>query len=336
MDSVSKSSKTGKKILKRSLPMIPESRLAAAAVGEAVMADEHVPLRGYVSRIFTQVSLPYRDPAPTGTEVNAFIRRNGDLTLTVIPDMRPADGAEGKLLAAFPYGKYPRLILPWLTTQIVLNSGARRSDGSLEIDLPESLRGMLNELGFRFSSSEAREGGRTHILMREQVQRLFAASFRVTQRSEDATGEGFRQAQFSIARSVQLWWGKDHDDIQDGLWGNSVVVGAEFVEDTLSVPIPIDLTAIAALSRFGPLAMDIYTWMNYRLPLARRTSLVTWELLRRQFGAQYARERDFKAAFIKKLAAAKTMYPHARITVCDEGVLVAPSDPAVPRRKLTE
>jgi hypothetical protein len=61
--------------------------------------------------------------------------------------------------------------------------------------------------------------------------------------------------------------------------------------------VPIDLRAYKAL-RGSPLAMDIYTWLTYRMSYTtRRTRPIRWEALMGQFGSRFTGEgavRDFK------------------------------------------
>ena len=61
---------------------------------------------GFCSRIFTQLSLPYRDPGASGAIT--WVRQNGAMRLQLNP-LLDID-ADGQALPAFPYGKYPRLL----------------------------------------------------------------------------------------------------------------------------------------------------------------------------------------------------------------------------------
>lgn len=232
----------------------------------------------------------------------------------------------GEICREFPFGKYPRLILPWLTTKIVRadRAGERSPDGSMLIVLPVSTRGFFRDLGLQWSGSKAKD-------LTSQLGRLFGARFSVTEEGRAVTGNGYRTAQFQVAKAYQLWFGKDTGELaQGGLWDSEVVVSADFVTDLLATPIPIDLRALSVLAKSGPLAMDMYAWLNYRLPSARRSSVVPWELLNWQFGGQYARVRDFKAQFVKHLPAVQIVYPDAQMDARAEGLLIKPSPPAIP------
>ena len=312
-------------------PLIPTSKLAQAQEA-AALAEEDASAagyRGYASRVFTQVSLPYKDPLKADPTLRAWKRRNGDMTLKIQPgEITYPDGHSAYEL---PYGKYPRLILPWLTTSIVRRNReeTRVSDGTMTIALPASTRAFFTELGLQQSGIGSRQ-------FTAQLRRLFKARFEVSEVVARDSGFGERSASFQVADGFQLWFGRDSGELaQGGLWDSQVVVSARFVEDLLSSPIPIDLRALSVLAKSGPMAMDMYSWLNYRLPAARRSSVVPWEMLNWQFGGQYKLVRQFKAQFVKHLSAVQIVYPEARITPKLEGLLIKPSPPAVPYGKLT-
>lgn len=60
---------------------------------------------GYMARALVQATLPHSRP-----ETNEFERRNGAFTLVMIAPSR----------VGLPYGVVPRLMLAWMTTEVVL------------------------------------------------------------------------------------------------------------------------------------------------------------------------------------------------------------------------
>ena len=76
-------------------------------------------------------------------------------------------------------------------------------------------------------------------------------------------------------------------------WRNSIKASA----------VPLDTRALAIIQRAkaGPLALDLYYWLAHRLYTVRRPIVVPWALLARQFGPQYDRLRDFRAAVVRQL-----------------------------------
>lgn len=310
------------------LPTVPSDRLAQASYA-AAMRDEDAAdagFLGFTARVFTQTCLPYRDPLRENPALPAWTRRNGPMTLNVEPALI-TDPATGEQRRAMPFGKYPRLVLPWLTTQIVRNQSDREKDGTLEIEFTASLPRFLRDLGAQWGGNQAK-------LLMEQVPRLLGARISVTEIATNARGRGVRTSGFQVADGYELWWDKGGDLSGEGLWGNTITLSSRFVQDVLDSPIPIDLRSVALMAKHGPMAMDILTWMNYRLPAAKRPSPVTWEQLHLQFGAHYDRVRAFKSAFVKRLPAVQTVYPDARFEVEAAGLRLFPSPPAVQRKRV--
>ena len=231
---------------------------------------------GFCSRIFTQLSLPYRDPGASGAIT--WVRQNGPMRLQLNPLLEV--NGDGQPVPAFPYGKYPRLILPWLSTQVVLREADLESDGSLTVELGESMRDFLKLLNLPY-------GGKSGRLMREQARRLFGADILFSEdRGRSLLGDRRQRLyRMPVSQSYELWWDYDETEGQQALWGNNVRLSSAFVQSVLTAKIPTDMRALKLLSeKGGPLAMDIYMWLSYRLFVARRPTLVPWEALQAQFG----------------------------------------------------
>ena len=271
---------------------------------------------GYSSRIFAQLALPYKDPATSG---GLWIRQNGPMRLQINPLMDI--DAEGRPVPLFPYGKYPRLILPWLTTQVVHSKNSLAKDGSLTIEIADSLREFFSDLDVPY-------GGKQGKLVREQARRLFSADIIFTEDGGTTSSGDRRQRMLKIpvADAFELWWDNTNEGDQGALWGNSVRLSPAFVSSILDAPIPTDMRALKLLSdKGGPLAMDIYVWMSYRLFTARRPTLIPWEALAAQFGTQADRVRKFKELFVSKLDLVRLVYPSARYEPTDKGLMSYPS-----------
>ena len=92
----------------------------------------------------------------------------------------------------------------------------------------------------------------------------------------------------------------------------------------------IDLRALKAL-KGSPLALDIYSWLTYRMSYLRRPCLIPWEALQTQFGADYGRLRDFKKKFLSHLGDVLLVYPAARLSEQPVGLLLRSSPTHLPR-----
>ena len=80
------------------------------------------------------------------------------------------------------------------------------------------------------------------------------------------------------------------------------------------------------------MALDIYSWLTYRVGYLKRPSLVPWEALWTQFGADYARLRDFRRYFVGQLARVVQVYPDLRLSKLATGLLLRPSPTHIRRR----
>lgn len=281
---------------------------------------------GFCSRIFTQLSLPYRDPGTNGAIT--WVRQNGPMRLQLNPLLDIDDS--GQAVPVFPYGKYPRLILPWLSTQVVLREADLESDGSLTIELGDSMSDFFRALDIPY-------GGRQARLMREQARRLFGADILFSEdRGRSLLGDRRQRVyRMPVSQAYELWWDYDETDGQQALWGNRVCLSSAFVQSVLTAKIPTDMRALKLLSeKGGPLAMDIYLWLSYRLFVARRPTLVPWEALQAQFGSQTGRPRRFKQSFVSKLILISLVYPEASFKEVDKGLMLYPSPSPLGRKRL--
>lgn len=265
----------------------------------AIEAEEAVKAGalGFMARALVQATLPHRRVAG-----NEFTRRNGAFTLNLL-----APSAVG-----LPYGTVPRLLLAWLTTEAVRTR-------SREILLGDSLSGFMRELDL------VPTGGRWGSITRlkSQTQRLFSATVSCTYQGKDSTGlMGYR-----IADKAMLWWHAKAPE-QAALWQSSVALSEPFFREVIEHPVPVDMRALKALKR-SPLALDMYAWLTYRMSYLNRDTEIPWPALAAQFGADYKRVRDFKAAFLLELRKVLAVYPEAKAEEGSTGLLLKPSRPHI-------
>lgn len=248
---------------------------------------------GFMARALVQATMPHRKPAEC-----YFERTNGAFTLTMMAPPK----------VGLPYGNVPRLMMAWLTTEAVRTK-------SRDLTLGDSLSGFMRELGM--VPTGGRWGSITRL--RAQSRRLFTSSISCLYAGSDREAEmGFR-----VADSHVLWWDPKSPDQKD-LFHSVVTLSQPFFEEIIHHPVPIDLRALKALSR-SPLALDIYVWLTYRMSYLRREATIPWAALQAQFGSDYQRTRDFKAAFLEHLQKVLTVYREARVRQSDGGFVLTPS-----------
>jgi hypothetical protein len=253
---------------------------------------------GYIPRILVQTNLPYRDP-----KVDVYKRVNGAISLTLF-------SPEG-----VPFGTVPRFVVSWLATQATITQSPVISLGNSQAD-------FLRNLGMR---QDGKDVARLH----KQSLRFFNTmmSLKVDDVSQLATA---RANIMVSSRSFIAWHPKNKE--QRGLWESNLTLTDEFYKECITHPVPVDLRVLNALSS-SPMAMDIYTWLTYRIAICRRPSLVPWNLLQAQFGnADTQLLANFKQNFARALKLVLAIWSPA-ITVEKEGITIYPSLPHVPVQK---
>ena len=245
---------------------------------------------GFMARAMVQATLPHRKVE--GTE---FTRRNGNFTLSLL-----AHSSVG-----LPYGSVPRLLLSWVTTEAVKTK-------SRELELGDSMAAFMAELGM------SRQGSNITSL-KNQTRRLFSATVMAFYKDDKQISDmGYRLADKSV-----LWWDNKTPE-QAGLWRSTVTLSEHFFNEIIDRPVPIDMRAIKALKQ-SPMALDIYTWLTYRVSYLRHPTVVSWSSLALQFGSDYSRLRDFKQAFIEELRKVMLVYGYVQVEATEHGLLIKPS-----------
>ena len=258
-----------------------------------------------MARILVQANLPHSRPHK-GPNPHEFERVNGRFTLYM--NAPPSVG--------LPYGSYPRLAIAWLSTEAVRTR-------SREIEIGPTFSSFMYKLGLTPVTGKRGTTSR----LRDQLHRLFSTTIRCTYSDEEeghAAGVGY-----TIAHKHELWW-SPRDPNQQALWNSVVVLSTEFYEELIAHAVPIDLRALKAL-KGSPLALDIYSWLTYRMSYLRRPCLIPWEALQTQFGADYGRLRDFKKKFLGHLGDVLYVYPAARLSEQPVGLLLRSSPTHLPR-----
>ena len=247
---------------------------------------------GFMARAMVQATLPHRK-----VEGNEFERRNGNFTLSL---MSPAK-------IGLPYGAVPRLLLAWVTTEAVKTK-------SRELELGNSMSAFMAELGM------SRQGSNIASL-KNQTRRLFASTVSATY--EDKEKHNIADIGYRLADRSVLWW-HSKDPEQAGLWKSTVTLSEQFFNEVIDRPVPIDMRAIKALKQ-SPMALDVYSWLTYRVSYLKRPVVIPWASLALQFGSDYSRLRDFKAALLSELRKVLVVYSSVQVEALEEGLLVKPS-----------
>ncbi|MBV9469975.1 MAG: hypothetical protein JOZ57_12090 [Abitibacteriaceae bacterium] len=291
--------KEGKTKKAKSLPqkaISPNMKLAQAAAEIITRPDQAE--AAFQAREMLQCTLPHRDPG----EVPVWIRRNGNYALGLQPGV---DLKTGKTVG-LPFGELPRLIMIWIVTEAIRTK-------SRTIKFADTLNDFLREVGGDPRTGGGKRGDAKRI--REQMHRLFSCRISF-QYSEGDAKKGYEaRLNMEVAKKVQYWWDFKNPE-QVGLFESEIVLGEAFFEAIIENPVPVDWRAVVALKhslKQSSFAIDVYTWVSYRLfrMQQKRECEISIPLksLKEQFGAEYSRLDNFKAALIEALGHVRQVYP---------------------------
>jgi hypothetical protein len=244
------------------------------------------------------MSLPVRRPAD---EYAPIIRQDGQYTLVINP--KPVVDVRGgqQALRSFgvPYGSLPRLVLIHIMTEAVRTR-------SRHIRLGETFTEWMRRLGFRTISYGPR-GSAT--LIKDQLDRLLACEWMI--RWDHTTDEGGREFGIKEIKLTNEYAGVDR---RNGGFLREIMMTEPFFEHLRQHAVPLNETAIRQI-RDSATALDLYTWLAYRLPRlnAKRAATLSWQQLAVHFGNDGRHIRKFRQtirdAWERQVSA---VYPEAR------------------------
>jgi hypothetical protein len=264
-----------------------------------VLSDEAEKI-GFTYSGFALTSLPHK-PQQSGS----WRREGHNLTLVLQAGLDRNEKSVG-----LPYGSYARFILLFLQSEAIRTS-------SREIELGRSMRIWLGQMGLSI-------GGETYKRVNEQARRISACTLMFF--SDRPGSELMRRGGF-VDGAITM---TDALSDQPALWQERVLLNAEFHRALRDHPVPLSEAALRAI---GPRSMviDVYIWLAYRLHALRQELEIGWPSLHAQFGGGYTRLRAFRAQFLEALNLAAAVYPEANLSVGENGVILRPSRPAVPK-----
>ncbi len=250
----------------------------------------------YIIKLLSQAYLPYKK-----SDVSEKIIHSGSLVIQLASYTTP-----------LPYGSIPRIFLAWLITEAVQKK-------SPTINLGSNMRGFLKEIGLDTN-------GKKYTQVKEQIFRLLNTGFSFNFYDENDDYIRQKGKRFFIITDNDFWWNKREN--QDTVFDSYVRLSDDFFE-LCQTAIPIDKRALIYLKK-SPLCLDIYFWLSPKIYQLKKTTLITWEQLKKQFGSEYkdtadARykfKRDFKRAFIE----VDLLYPnHINYEFTEKGLLLKKS-----------
>lgn len=264
----------------------------------------------FFPKAFTHAAFPYKQPRnPDGTLAYKFVRRSKFLTLTLSTANE----------CGLPYGSLVRLLLAYMTNQAMRNQDRT-------IDLCQSITELLRL--FQMQPTGGKAGTITRL--RHQLDALSSttANFEWAGCVDDYKVKG--KILMPIIEQAVFW--EKSDGSSNLLDGSFVTLSDYFYQEIISSAVPVDMRALIALKK-SPLAMDLYTFLTYRMSYLKDRQLIPWVSLYGQFGFEYARVRDFKTQLTKTLPMVTRIYDKLHLDLNDQGLMLYPSPTHIPRLK---
>ena len=285
-----------------------EGRLLDSAAAIRQQTTREADAIKFMARSLVLATLPHSDPG----DIQVWGRRNGNYSLTIQPQFKIDKNGKPESLG-IPYGTIPRLILCWLTSEVVQKKAR-------EVELGSSLSEFMRKLdilptGGTFGSIPR---------VKKQMKSLFSANISMTYDEEDR----FINEPFRVADSTDILWMPAKDPEQISLWRSAIVLSEKFYNDILNSPIPVDMRALKAL-KGSSLQLDIYMWLTYRMSRVKGRTPIPWDELKEQFGSDYATTKQFAYEFKKGLKKVLTVYRHANVDAESKYLILRPSRTSV-------
>ena len=274
-------------------------------VNQLVSASETTPDLGFMARLLALCSLPRTNP---GNRLR-YVRCNGPYTLVM--------NAGG--LHKLPFGNLPRLLLAWVSTEVVRTQ-------SRGLVLGKSLSEFMRTLGMQDDSGSPR-GDRTWL--RNQMKRLFGCSVSLIYEDERVTA----RASSLVADRAEFWWNERKPD-EPVLFNSKIRLGEDLFNEIINHPVPLDMNTLTALKR-SALGLDLYLWLVYRIFALRAPLRLTWRQVYRQFGAHPDNASDkrtvlnFRSKVLRELKKIKMAWPDLNYTTAPGVLILLPSTPAI-------
>lgn len=276
--------------------------------------DEDYQALLYTPRSLVLGSFPYKRALnDDGTPATSIVRRLPRLTLSL--------GLHRAQPGIFlPYGSFPRLFIAYATNQCVRT-------GSPVVDLGPSISNWLKSFNIKATGGEAGTISR----LRSQLLSIRNTTIFFEWKLETNSGIAGGDVLFPIIERSQFWQPKGVERTGEYF----IEFSPYFFNEICNRPVPIDFNTMLRLK--SPMAMDLYTFLTYRVSYLRgKNVLISWQGLSQQFGPEYQRVSDFRRNFLDALKRVHICYPQLNFEVLPQGLLLKPSPTHISRKRIME
>lgn len=301
---------------KFALALVEQEEQAAAAAAQRLDDGSDVVLMdanqrqdiNYVHAVLCQVGLPRRK-----VQESSFARTHKGASLLVEAG-RLWNGRDW-VQQFVPYGPKPRLMLADLFTYAVTHR-------TKVVPVEDSVTAYLARLGF------TNQGGSKGPLTMFRNQALALSACRLS------LGISYGMHAHTIDekpfKRFSAWLADKGG--QRSIWPAEIELTSDFYSSLIDHAVPLDAMALATLSG-SALALDIYTWLAYRLHQLTRPTFLPWKPLREQFGQEYegaSGAKNFKKDFLSAFRQVTSVYPEAaKSEHVNGGLRLLPAPPPI-------
>lgn len=266
----------------------------------------------YTHAVFAQCFLPIRRLPHEGKRYEV---RHGRAALLITAGDLLNPETQQFVQMDVPSGSAARIALAHINNHIIRS---RSLHEALTVPMGDSLRDFMDYQGLAIGGKNGKE-------ITRQIHNLAAARIMLGVWTDDRA----RQINVQIADAIDFWLERDRR--QRTLWQPVMRVSERYAEAIREHCVPHDMRALVGLYE-NTRAMDIYTWLAYRLPRVKeRTEVfVRFDDLKPIFGTGIRDEYKFRQAFKLAVMNALRWYPVGRVGIEKEGIRLFNSPSPVP------
>jgi hypothetical protein len=266
----------------------------------------------YTHAVFAQCFLPIRRLPHGGKRYEV---RHGRAALLITAGDLLNPETQQFVQMDVPSGSAARIALAHINNHIIRS---RSLQEALNVPMGDSLRDFMDYQGLAIGGKNGKE-------ITRQIHNLAAARIMLGVWTDDRA----RQINAQIADAIDFWLERDRR--QRTLWQPVMRVSERYAEAIREHCVPHDMRALVGLYE-NTRAMDIYTWLAYRLPRVKeRTEVfVRFDDLKLIFGTGIRDEYKFRQSFKLALTEALRWYLAGRVGIEKEGIRLFNSPSPVP------
>ena len=266
----------------------------------------------YTHAVFAQCFLPIRK-LPNGGKRYEVRHGRAALLITAGDLLNPT--TQQFVQMDVPSGSAARIALAHINNHIIR---CKTVEEALVVPMGESLRDFMDYQSIAIGGKNGKE-------ITRQIHNLAAARIVLGVWTDNRA----RQVNAQIADSIDFWLERDRR--QRTLWQPSMRVSERYAQAIREHCVPHDIRALVGLYE-NTRAMDIYTWLSYRLPRVKERAevFIRFDDLKPIFGTGIRDGYKFRQAFKSALKEALRWYPVGRVGIDKEGIQLFHSPSPVP------